>query len=101
MGKKQVVPDGISVQELFQGSESQVTISGGSGKNAEASIEIHPWTRENPAVYVAVGYFNKKGRWQRAKKGSQPDEWMQNAIFNREDFVEAILAVFPELERAK
>lgn len=103
MTKRKALSPGIHVQELFNG-EQQVTISSGGGKDVEASIRIHPWqagwNRSRSEVYVAVGYFNKKGNWLRVKKSDHPYEWMQNAIFDREDFVEAILAVFPELQRA-
>jgi hypothetical protein len=104
VSKPSYVKPGIHVQGVL-GNEQRVTISSGGGKDAEASIEIHPWQagqdRDRSEVYVAVGYFNKKGYWRRAKKGREPEEWMQNAIFDREDFVQAILAVFPELQRAE
>lgn len=106
VSKKRAPAPGIYVREAvtanhYEPAESEVVISRGGGKDAESSIVIHPWDRGNPSVYVALGYFNKKGAWQRVKKGQEPGEWMENAIFNRSDFVEAILAVFPELKRAE
>lgn len=59
----------------------------------DTRIVIHPWNRQNPEVYIAVGDLKKDGH---PKKSEQ----YECVIINREDFVEGILAVFPELKRA-
>lgn len=62
----------------------------------ENTLHIHPWSEGtshfDSEVYVAVGLLKKNGD---AKGGKY-----ENIIVDREDFVEAILAVFPELARA-
>lgn len=66
-------------------------------------LRIHPWHRylstgyEDHSVYVSVGWFAPEG--YKYTETDVDDEY-QNIIVNREDFVEAILAVFPELKRA-
>lgn len=66
-------------------------------------IRVHPWHRyvgtkhEDHSVYVSVGWFGVNREIARDEDGK--DEY-QNVIVNREDFVGAILAVFPELKRA-
>lgn len=68
---------------------------------SEEVLRIHPWHRtygngdKDSSVFVSLGWFNPDG--------TEPDDlenphW--NIILNREDFVEGILAVFPELKRA-
>lgn len=72
----------------------------------DRSIHIHPWSagpgidgRNDSAVYVAVGRLKKSG----AEKYDEDDDRYDyiNAIFDRDDFVESILAVFPELKRVE
>ena len=83
-----------SVQVLDTGNEDDNGFTNG--------LNIHPWHRylnseyEDHSVYVSVGWFNEN-EIAEDDKGIQE---YQNVIVNREDFVEAILAVFPELKRA-
>lgn len=52
---------------------------------SEVQVNIHPWVREDPAVFIQM---------------IDSDDWV-NVILPREEFVDAILAVFPELKRAE
>lgn len=83
---------GIYVSKAHR-DEQQVVLH----QPGERSIHIHPWSagpgidgRPDSAVYVAVG---------RMKKSGEEKYDYINAIFDRDDFVESILAVFPELKR--
>ena len=84
-----------SVEVLDTGNEDDKGFTNG--------LKIHPWHRyldssyEDHSVYVSVGWFAPEG--YRCVETDVDDEY-QNVIVNREDFVEAILAVFPELKRA-
>lgn len=81
-----------SVQVLDTGNEDDKGFTNG--------LKIHPWHRylsseyEDHSVYVSTGWFHPEGF------ANEDDGQYQNVIVNREDFVEAILAVFPELKRA-
>lgn len=48
-------------------------------------LTVHPWYREDPEVYVAIRDI---------------DDVMSNIIIPRDEFIEGLLAVFPELKRA-
>lgn len=69
----------------------------------DRSIVIHPWIRRrfgnypDSSVFVAIGALKKSGN----EKYDEDDDRYDyiNAIFDREDFVESVLAVFPELQR--
>ena len=68
-------------------------------------INIHPWDRgaDNVLVYVAVGDLKKSGfpvYRKKNKDNGHDGEDYRSAVFPREDFIEALLAVFPELRRA-
>lgn len=69
-------------------------------------VRIHPWDRSrrfgpnDRSVYVSVGWFGKDGEIGRDDEGNDEYDEYQSVIVNRDDFVEAILAVFPELKRA-
>lgn len=80
---------------VIEGHEIEVIIS--DGDKPAKRIKIHPWDRKDwpipREVYVGLGNLTKKGR------GKADDEY-QTAIFDRDDFVEGLLAVFPELTRA-
>lgn len=84
-----------SVQVFDTGNEDDNGFTNG--------LRIHPWHRylnhpyEDHSVYVTTGWFGKDGEIHEDDEGIQS---YQNVIVNREDFVEAILAVFPELKRA-
>lgn len=71
----------------------------------ERSIVIHPWVRyergysSDSSVFVAVGRLKKSGMEKYDKDDERYD--YTNAIFDREDFVESVLAVFPELQRVQ
>lgn len=87
--------DEKSVQVLDSGNEDDNGFTNG--------LNIHPWHRglnsgyEDHSVYVSVGWF-KGSEIAEDDKGLQE---YQNVIVNRDDFVEAVLAVFPELKRAE
>lgn len=83
--------------------EKQVLV--GNNEPDSTQISIHPWVRDyrswwgggiDRSVGVRVGYFEGDGEDQYGDDG-EPDSYL--AIVNREDFVEAILSVFPELKR--
>ncbi len=71
-------------------------------------LEIHPWMRHNTSdfnrdsVYSAMVYWdNAKDFWESyTDSEGRTGEYMTNLIMKREDFVEGLLAVFPELKRA-
>lgn len=56
-------------------------------------LAIHPWSRDYPAVYIALGLMDKNA-------GPTKVDSFENIVIDREDFVQGILAVFPELTRA-
>lgn len=106
MSKKRKYKQGINVNHRFNtavGEESEVVIA--DYKNDDGTrqiVRIHPWDRSkyNKQVYVEVGYVDKSGYEAPAgKKYGKPEGWTQAFIVERADFVEAILAVFPELKR--
>lgn len=84
--------DEKSVQVLDTGNEDDKGFTNG--------LNIHPWHRyldtdyEDHSVYVSVGWFHPEGFV------NEDDGEYSNVIVNRDDFVEAVLAVFPELKRA-
>ncbi|QDK01476.1 hypothetical protein SEA_LEEROYJENKINS_80 [Microbacterium phage LeeroyJenkins] len=60
-------------------------------------VNIHPWNRgSDHSVFVSVGTYENAERGN--PEGVENNDW--NIIVNREDFVEGLLAVFPELKRA-
>lgn len=78
--------------------EQEVVLSQKGDDGKARGIVIHPWNRrthgwDSADVFVELGDIKKNG--SRRKNGDTAVE-----IFNREDFVEALLAVFPELKRA-
>ena len=87
----------------FLPDEKQVVIGEDVGGNWNR-LAIHPWVRSSPKVYIALGALKKNGVPKSGiSKGAGGDEEGQRydaIIVNREDFVEAIIAVFPELKRA-
>lgn len=62
-------------------------------------VYLHPWDRpgnfQPREVYIAVGQTGAALDDER----DRTDEF-ESVIVNREDFIEAVLAVFPELRRA-
>lgn len=74
--------------------------------NSERLV-IHPWVRDHSAighgvqrqVYLALGKLSEEGYGIADENGDDSDGYY-NLILNREDFIEGILAVFPELKRA-
>lgn len=106
MSKRKFKP-GVNIDHEYRvagGVESAVTIADYPFDDGQQQIvQFHPWDRgpNNRAVYVQVGYVTKKGYAAPVKKKQEgPKEWTQAHIVDRDDFVEAILAVFPELTRA-
>lgn len=88
------------IRGVYGSNESQVVI--GDGDKDGRRIVIHPWRkgvsdRNSSSVFVAAGTLTKKGFEKQNKDG---EEDYTNAIFDRDDFVEGLLAVFPELTRA-
>ena len=82
----------IEVTDTFNGAEKQVRIWVQEGDD----LVIHPWSatannRHDSSVYVEVNVRDEN---------SPEHDLMTNGIYDREEFVEAILAVFPELQRA-
>lgn len=81
--------------------EKNVVISDGD-KSDPRSIVIHPWDRAEYTtpreVYIGVGNMTDDGEAVLTEDGDS--ERLENIIVNRDDFVEALLAVFPELTRA-
>lgn len=79
------------------GAEKSVVVS--ADKNDR--IIVHPWDRfgwESPReVFIAVGALTKTG--DEKYEADDPRHGYQNVIVDRDDFVEAMLEVFPELER--
>lgn len=56
-------------------------------------VRIHPWVRNDPSVYIETlvgGQDVEKDDW----------DGIANVIVDREEFVTALLEVFPELARA-
>lgn len=73
-------------------------------------IVIHPWDRPSWAgtrdrsVAVTLGLLDKNGHVKTITKKRKKNGWTEeNAatidIFDRDQFIEGILAVFPELQR--
>ena len=80
--------------------EKSVTVGDSGGR-----VHIHPWNvgdilpfgvRENAQVYISIGDLTKSGDVKKGKHSKYRAD-----IIDRADFVEAILAVFPELVRAE
>lgn len=71
-------------------------------------IHVHPWERrfsdgtEDRSVYVSVGWeeFNPEYGWVEAEPTDDIPVFEWNIIVDREDFVDALVATFPELKRA-
>lgn len=82
--------------------ESEVILDDEYGEMEDSSrqrIRIHPWKqgvadRSASEVFVQVGLLERNGA------PTYETQDYENAIFDREEFVSAILAVFPELRRA-
>lgn len=86
--------------------EVSVVISDGAEglKDPTSRIVIHPWSKGDPpygrnssSVCVTLGYLRKDG----SPKKDDVENPYEIGIFDREDFVEGLLAVFPELRRAE
>lgn len=67
------------------------------------AVKIHPWSRyvgtedEDRSVYISVGEYDRRGETVDSASGDVSE---RNIIVDREDFVFALLMVFPELKRA-
>lgn len=75
--------------------EKSVTVGGDYGDR----VYLHPWAagidgRVADEVMVTVGQLDEEGF-----PNGDNDDWGASLV-DREDFVEAVLAVFPELVRA-
>lgn len=101
---KRKYKSGVTVNPSpWGGGESEVVVAGEpTVDKSQELIRIHPWERVyDRSVYIEVGYFKKNGHPVPVKgKKDCPDDWTQSIIVGRDDFVEAVLAVFPELQRA-
>lgn len=69
------------------------------GTITREQVTIHPWVRgKDRSVYIQVGYEEldlETGQWN----PSESDEgaaYSWNAIVDRDDFLDALLAVFPD-----
>lgn len=66
------------------------------------AVIVHPWHRykgsvdESFEVFVSVGHYNEDGTEQYVEGQCEP---VWNIIVDREEFVEGLLASFPELTR--
>lgn len=83
-------------------TEKSVTIRQSVQPKHNSAVHFHPWSegvdgRAESEVYIAVGRLKKDGNGRYRKKDKYDP--FHNAIVNRDDFVEAVLAVFPELVR--
>lgn len=96
------------VKNIMHGTEVEATLVADydPDEGTRQIIRIHPWDRElhsNPlnrdrSVYLSIGWVDESGEYL-----SDDDRtWIhhQNSISNRDDFVAALLEVFPELKRA-
>lgn len=94
----------IEISEVLGGEKEFLILDDEPDENGFVNgVKVHPWDRprsfcpNDRSVYVSTGWFGKDGEIYEDDEGTQS---YQNVIVNREDFVEAILAVFPELKRA-
>jgi hypothetical protein len=83
--------------------EREVTIVTDEDDNGNVQkLILHPWHRyrytkdENRSVAVTLGWFNSDGY----DVGEDKSEGYEITIVDRDDFVEALLAVLPEIKRA-
>ena len=71
------------------------------GRGYYSSVIVHPWHRymrteyESHQVFVSVGNYNADGTEYEEDEG----EPVWSHIADREEFVQGLLAVFPELTR--
>lgn len=85
--------------------EVSVVISDGTEglEDPTSRIVIHPWAKgrwaysRNRRVSVTLGYLRKDG----SPKKDEADNPYEIGSFDREEFVEGLLAVFPELRRVE
>lgn len=94
----------IEISEVLDGEKEFLILDDEADeKGFFNGVKVHPWDRSrrffpnDRSVYVSTGWFGTDGEIAEDDEGIQSYE---NVIVNREDFVEAILAVFPELKRA-
>lgn len=86
----------IRVNDRWSNGETEVEIHDPEPDDHRI-FRVHPWHRgTDSSVYVSVGTYS--GEDGGGVEGVEDNEW--NMIVNRDDFVEAILAVLPELKRA-
>ena len=57
-------------------------------------IRIHPWIRNQPEVYVSVGWVTPTGETLNRDEAS---DYYECTIVDRKEFVDGLRAVFPEL----
>lgn len=82
----------VKIDTRYVVGETRVTVDTDGG-----DVAIHPWRRvwegeTHADVYVEVNVLGDDG--------NVDDDLMANVIVDREEFVTAILAAFPELVRA-
>lgn len=94
----------IEISEVLDGEKEFLILDEEADEKGFLNgVRVHPWDRHrrfggnDRSVYISVGWFGEDGEIGRDDEDN--DEY-QNVIVNRDDFVEAILAVFPELKRA-
>ena len=70
-------------------------------------VVIHPWDRTSDwdksrwrEVFVSVGYFTDDKGEKEFQRSGDPQQFSWAFIADREEFIEGLLAVFPELKRA-
>ncbi len=96
MGRLEFTDRGGGEQEfvLTDASVSRYTLASGETVESEQGILVHPWHRDGLGeVYLEISYFLPGTR-----KNVDVNA-LQNIIVNREQFVEGLLAVFPELSK--
>lgn len=100
---------GVTVTKNVYGltgeSEFEIVADQDDGGNIQ-KIRIHPWERKrrydnsgtpDREVFLSIGWYDNNDEVIEEEDGS---EIMENIIVDRDDFIEGILAVFPELRRA-
>lgn len=71
------------------------------GEEGHRAVRVHPWIRyagtndEDRSVFVSVGNYNPDGSEDRIAD----EEPVWNIIVDRDEFVNGLLEVFPELTR--
>lgn len=91
--------------DKFRSGESEFEIRQGndSDDGGYLSLRVHPWARyhgperTDRKVFISVGHYNADGSEWADPSGGEP---VWSTIVDREDFVEGILATFPELNLA-